>query len=90
MGVINTRAASALSTDQSAILEACVKKEEPDETAEEQRASNDNNDNTVDLSPFINSVELTKEKTAEKLSHAKPLLNFKLTQQIDVVGQSRF
>lgn len=60
IGVMNTRAAaSGLSTDQSDILAVRVKKEDAEETAED--CLNDNNDNAVDLSPFINSVELTKE-----------------------------
>lgn len=60
MGVIDTRAATALPTDQVEILKVSVKKEEPEEP-EAETSGNGINDNGVDLSPFINSVELTKE-----------------------------
>lgn len=59
IGVMDTRSATALtlSTDQAALSDVKVKKEEPEETTEEGSTS----DSTVDLSPFINPVELTKE-----------------------------
>ncbi|KAM7362055.1 NFE2 like bZIP transcription factor cap-n-collar isoform 2-T5 [Cochliomyia hominivorax] len=59
IGVINTRTATAttLTTDEVAISQISVKKEEPEEAKEQVNdVSSD-----VDLSPFINSVELTKE-----------------------------
>ncbi|XP_065371841.1 segmentation protein cap'n'collar isoform X2 [Calliphora vicina] len=62
MGVMNTGTVTTISTDQVTISEVSVKKEEPDEATEESSGGGSAvNDNEVDLSPFINSVELTKE-----------------------------
>ncbi|XP_046805390.1 segmentation protein cap'n'collar isoform X2 [Lucilia cuprina] len=60
MGVMDTRAVTALSTDEVAIKQVSVKKEEPDESAEDSGIEAVT-DSEVDLSPFINTVELTKE-----------------------------
>ena len=59
MGAIDTRTVSALSTDQQALAELKVKKEPEDSNSENDNTTANNSE--VDLSPFINTVELAKE-----------------------------